>query len=635
VSSAIISSTLTTVCVFLPLVFTAGMVNELLMPLALTIGFCLMASLLVALTVVPASASTLLRKAEPKSHPWFEKIQDVYGKFLGWCLRFKAVPLTASIALLAFCVVMVLNMGIVLLPEMTGNQISVSVTTPEGLSREESYEKAADVIDMLLTVDGVEEVGGMDSSSTAGLLGFGGGSGAYGNYSFFIVTAEDTPASKIKQITDHINSLGENSDCTISASAGSIDDMTALLGSGLSVKVYGEDLEVLQRISEEIVSIVQTVPGYADIQTSFTDGDPTIHLQIDKDKAMAKGLTVAQIYMAIAEKMTTSSTSTTVTVNGVTMDVTVEDHGDPLTVENLLELELEVSTMDATGNAVKQTYQLSEFATVELTTSIGSIGRENLTRYVTVSAGIADGYNATLLSRQLSGKLEQYASSDAVPYGYSVDLGGESSTVNEMVEQMLLLLALGCLFIYLVMVAQFQSLLSPFIVMFTVPLAFTGGMIALMLYGQQLSLLSLMGFAVLMGTVVNNGIVFVDYANQLRLGGMERRAALIATGKTRMRPILMTALTTILAMFQMVFSDDMAGQLGGGMAIVIIGGMIYATAMTLIIVPVIYDIMFKKQPHVVDIGSDNLDDVPDDAAEFLQQEKLLQEAENNETLRES
>ena len=135
---------------------------------------------------------------------------------------------------------------------------------------------------------------------------------------------------------------------------------------------------------------------------------------------------------------------------------------------------------------------------------------------------------------------------------------------------------------------------------------------------------SLMGFVVLLGTVVNNGIVFVDYANQLRLGGIERRAALIATGKTRMRPILMTALTTILAMTKMVMGDDMGSQLGKGMAIVIIGGLAYATLMTLFIIPVMYDILFKRKPLQVDVGSENLDDLPDDAAEFIQQEQQRQ-----------
>ena len=316
-------------------------------------------------------------------------------------------------------------------------------------------------------------------------------------------------------------------------------------------------------------------------------------------------------------KLTTSATSTSVTINGVTMDVTVENNTDPLTAENLMDLEFEATTMSSTGETTKETLKLSDFAKTEESTSISSISRENQTRNITVSATVAEGYNATLLSRELQPKLQEFADSDAVPDGYLIDLGGESTVVNEMVEQMILMMLLGCAFIYLIMVAQFQSLLSPFIVLFTGPLAFTGGMIGLIIYGQQLSLLSLMGFVVLMGTVVNNGIVFVDYANQLRLGGMERRPALIATGKTRMRPILMTAMTTILAMMQMIFADDMASQMGGGMAVVIVGGLAYATLMTLYIIPIMYDIFFKRPPLEVDIGSENLDDVPDDAAEFI------------------
>lgn len=627
VAGSIISSTLTTICVFLPLVFTTGMIKELLLPLGLCIGYCLTASLIVALTVVPAAGSTLLKNTKPKSHPWFDRFQNAYGKFLNWCLDHKAVPLSVSIGLLAVCVWAVINMGIVILPEMTGNQISVNVSTPEGLTREESYAMADDVIELLLEIDGVDEVGVMDTGATSGLLGMSSGSSGYGSYVYYIVLPDGTAASRVQQITDAINEKSTESPCTIEASAGSIDEMTALLGSGLSVNIYGDDLETMEVLSQKVVSIVEQVEGYTDITTSFQDGDPTIHLVIDKDKAMAKGLTVAQIYMEIAEQLTTSATSTTVTLDSVTMDVTVENNSDPLTLETLLELEFETSSIDSSGNTVKEVCKLSEFAVIEETSSISSISRENLTRYVTVSAAVADGYNATLLSRELSKELDAFSDSDEVPYGYTISLDGESSTVNEMVGQMVLLLLLGCIFIYLVMVAQFQSLLSPFIVLFTVPLAFTGGMLGLLIAGQQLSLLSLMGFAVLMGAVVNNGIVFVDYVNQLRLGGLDRRTALIATGKTRMRPILMTALTTILAMFQMIFSDDMAGQVGGGMAIVIVGGMIYATVMTLIIVPVIYDILFKRQPKEVDIGSENLDDIPDDAAEYLEAARTEQEPE--------
>lgn len=210
-----------------------------------------------------------------------------------------------------------------------------------------------------------------------------------------------------------------------------------------------------------------------------------------------------------------------------------------------------------------------------------------------------------------------------------MDLGGESETTNQMIQQMALVLALGLVLVYLIMVAQFQSLLSPFIILFTVPLAFTGGFLGLKFMGEPISMMALMGFLVLMGTVVNNGIVYVDYTNQLRIGGLSRHDALIAAGKTRMRPILMTALTTILAESSLCIGDSLSSQLGKGMGIVIIGGLAYATLMTLFIVPVIYDILFKKQPVNIDTGSESLDDIPDDAAEYLK-EKELEQNRNSE-----
>ncbi len=631
VAGAITSSTLTTVCVFLPLVFTSGMINELMLPLGLCIGYCLGASLLVALTVVPAAASTLLVKSQPKTHKWFEKVQNAYAKVLGWCIDHKALPLSASIALLGFSIWMILNMGIVMIPPMTGNQIQVQVQTPAGITREESYELADDVISQILSVEGIESVGVMDSSSSLSMMsGMAMGGGSYGSYNYYIALPENTPSSTIRNLSKQIENVTMTSPCEISVSSGSMDEMVSLLGSGLSINIYGDDLEILKEISGEVVQVVQQVPGYENITTSFTGGDETIHLKIDRDEAMKHGLTVAQIYMEISKRLSTSSTSTTINVNGVYLDVTVENNTNPLTVENLLEIEFETSKMNTDGTSVKEIHKLSEFATIEKTTSVSSIDRENMTRYVSVSATIAEGKNATLLARELSVLLNNYTSNANLPHGYTVSLQGESSTVNEMVQTMGLMILLGCIFIYLIMVAQFQSLLSPFIVLFTVPLAFTGGMLGLLISGQQLSLLSLMGFALLMGTIVNNGIVFVDYTNQLRLGGMDRKSALIATGKTRMRPILMTALTTILAMIMMIFSDNMAGQMGSGMAIVVVGGLIYGTLMTLIIVPVMYDIFFKKQPKEVDIGSENLDDIPDDAAEFIAEALKKQEAEEAE-----
>ena len=230
--------------------------------------------------------------------------------------------------------------------------------------------------------------------------------------------------------------------------------------------------------------------------------------------------------------------------------------------------------------------------------------------YIT-NAFTKEGENTTLLSRKLQKKLDKYN----VPDGYSIEIAGESTQVNEMIKQMIEALALGFLLIYLVMVAQFQSLMSPFIIIFTVPLAFTGGMLGLKMFNQSISAMAMMGFMILMGTVVNNGIVFVDYVNQLRRKGYSKRDALIKTGKTRLRPILMTAMTTILSMSVMVFSQDAGNAMQKSMAIVVSVGLLYSTLMTLIIVPIMYDILYRHTPKVIDVGSD-LDVVPDEMEEL-------------------
>ncbi len=225
-----------------------------------------------------------------------------------------------------------------------------------------------------------------------------------------------------------------------------------------------------------------------------------------------------------------------------------------------------------------------------------------------VTAVAEENYNTTLLSRDLEKLIDQYN----VPDGYEIKIAGESETNNEMVSSMLTMIGLAIIFIYLVMVAQFGSLLSPFIILLTIPLAFTGGLIALLVTGEEISVMALMGFLVLSGVVVNNGIVFVDYANKLRLDGKEKKDALIETGKTRMRPIMMTALTTILAMSVMAASQDSTAAMSRGMAIVTIGGLIYATFMTLFIVPVLYDIFYRKKLKKVDLGDEETLNETDD-----------------------
>ena len=653
VTGAIIASTLTTVCVFLPMIFTSGTVRELLVPMALSISFCLLASLVVAMSVVPASGSTILRRVTPKENRFMDRVQESYGKSLRWCLRHKLPVLGAAAGLLILCGIRLIMMGIVILPEMSGDDIQVTIVTPEEDTREESYAKVDKVMEAVMGLEDVESVGIMDQSSTAGLLTSGlssSSSDSWGSYLCYVNPSEGVDfSSRVDEICDEIMEATKDIDAEITASTGGMSDMGSLMASGLTISIYGKDMEKMEEIREDIAEIVRGTEGFVDVNAGEEDQEEALHLIIDKDKAMSYGLTVAQIYAEISGRLKTSVTSTNISSGGMSLDVVILDETDPLTRENLMDMEFEpVSLTDASASQTdmssmsaltgddededeeeeETSHKLREFATLETTTSPSSLNRRNLTSYVTVTASVSDGYNLSLLSRDLQKKLDAYKT----PYGYSVVLEGETSQINEMLVQMIKLMLLALLFIYLVMVSQFQSLLSPFIVMFTIPLAFTGGMIGLILFREQLSMLAMMGFLILMGTVVNNGIVFVDYANQLRQGGMERQDALVATGRTRMRPIMMTALTTILAMMGLVLGKGMGSQMGRGMAIVISVGLLYATLMTLYIVPLLYDILFKRQPLTVDTG-DDLDEAPDDAQQFI--EEMRREREEQEEARAS
>ncbi len=627
VFGAVTASTLTTICVFFPMVYTEGLIRELMMPLALTIIYTLLSSLLISMTVVPAACSTLLKKTKPKPHKLFDKIMDLYEKALSFCLHIKIVPLGLAVGLLAFSIVIALQSGIVMIPNASSPQIQGSVTLDENLSREECYEKMGTLIEKLSVIEGIESVCVMSGSSDMTLL-VGASSSSYNSYSLMILCEnEEAGAAEVEKITESMYAVAEElglSD-TFNITSG-MDAMDQMLGSGLSLSIFGEDINELNRISGEIMDIVATVPGYTDISNGNEDAKQILHMYIDRDAAINDGLTVAQIYQAIYGKLTTSTVVTSVNLAGEDLDVEIVTGLEPINVQNIMDYTFTIDDEDEDGNAITRDEPLSEYASIVTENGQKSINRLNSSYYITVTAGVEEGYNNALLSRELLPKLENYE----LPSGYTMDVGGETETTTQMISQMALVLALGLVLVYLIMVAQFQSLLSPFIILFTIPLAFTGGFLGLRFMKEPISMMCLMGLMVLMGTVVNNGIVYVDYTNQLRKGGLSRHEALIAAGKTRMRPILMTAMTTILAEASLCIGDSLSSQLGKGMGIVIIGGLAYATLMTLFIVPVIYDILFRKQPLDIDTGSESLDDIPDDAAEFLKEKREREQIVNQE-----
>ena len=628
VQGSIISSTLTTVCVFLPLVFSSGMVMELMDDMAWTITFSLLASLVVALTVVPCAGSTVLKKPKDIRHPLFDRMLNGYEKLLRFCLRRKAVPLALAVVLLGVSVWRIATMGIVLIPEMSSNQLSMSLTLPADTPDADCFAAADAAMAAVSGVDGVETVGAMSggSNSMAATVGLGADTAANNTEMTFYILLTDDGAAHGERVQQDILQSTADIDGEITLNANGMMDMSALSGSGAEVDIYGNDLDDLRTAADAVKAVMAEIPGIEDISDGQEAGDEEILLTIDKDKAMRSGLTVAQIYQKIAAALTTDATATTLTVNNETYTVKVINAADVPTLDALFDIELTATAMDDSGQQVQTTHTLGEFATRSVHPGYTTIARENGARKMTVTSATADGYNTALLTRELAPKLDALT----LPAGCTAEIAGESTQVSDMLVQMAKMLALALVFVYFVMVAQFQSLLSPFIVLFTVPLAFTGGMLGLMAFGEQLSLISLMGFLVLMGVVVNNGIVFVDYANQLRIGGLQRQDALVATGRTRMRPILMTTLTTVLAMVTMLLSTDAGSEMGKGMAIVIIGGLSYATLMTLFVVPVLYDSFYRKPPVNVDVGDDDLDDLPDDAAEFAAEFAARRAAEQAE-----
>lgn len=622
ISGAVIASTLTTLCVFVPIAFTTGMVNQMLMPFAMTLAYVLTASLVVALTLVPALSRFVFRSHKERKEGLFGKVKDAYGRSLQFCLRHKVLPVLVAVGLVVVSVAGVLNMGISMIPTMSSKTVEANMTLPEDTPKEEAFALADQVMGIAQSIEGVESVSGIDGTATLSMVSSAAsdtGEEVFDMFAFYISVDDSvTTDAQVMAIMDQLVEQTSDLPCEIATMASSNSSMESLAGGGLSLTITGDDRDELLRLSEQVMEAVGRVEGYTEIGNGMEDAEAELSLVIDEDALTREGWTVAQLYQNLADALSHEAASATIWMDGAQAGVTIVDETQVLTRENILDYQ--VSITDGQGEAHE--VALGEFATLEEGVAASTIVRENSRNTITVTAEVEDGYNNALLSRELEKQLDALD----IPDGYLLSFGGELENINTMMEQMMLLLVAGFALIYLVMVAQFQSLLSPFIVILTIPLAFTGGFLALWAAGEQLTMMSLMGFAVLMGTVVNNGIVLVDYVNQLRRGGLEKRDALEAAGRTRMRPILMTALTTILAMVPLAFGQDIGASMQRGMALVVMGGLVYATFMTLYIVPIFYDLLYRRTPTEVDLGDESIDDDPGDAQAYLEQLRERQAA---------
>ena len=614
VLGAVTASTLTTVCVFAPIVFVEGLTRQLFTDLALTITYSLLASLLVALTLVPAMASGMLRREMVQKPGLLDKIYPAYRKAITFALDHKAGVLLLSLVLLVTSAGAAVMRGFTFMPEMDMNNLSLTVTMPEGTTRRQAVELADTVLERVMTVDNVQDAGFMMSGGTMGGLNMGGSSGGSYDVEGYITMPEGTFGSDAAK---EITALCADLPCEVTASGVMSSMMSMMTGSGVSLQVFGDDMEDLQSAAQDLAKRLEQVDGVAEVDDGLDESAPALQVVVDRVAAAKKGMTVAQIYMKVAAALQSSTSVSNVTLGGESMALSVDAAKDStVTREKLLELEI---TPDATlssamggsagSSALSQlsgssddtekddgTFKLGDVAKVQETVSMNTISRDQQRRCVTVTATVADGYNVT----RVTYAARQALGSAALPDGVTVEFNGENEQIMDALGQLLLMLLLGVVLVYFIMVAQFQSLKSPFIVMFTIPLAFTGGFLALLMTGIEVSVISLIGFVMLVGIIVNNGIVLVDYINQQRLAGMERREAIIDAGVTRLRPILMTSLTTILGLIVTAAAKNAGTALMQPVAVVCIGGLLYATLMTLFVVPCMYEIMNRRDLRKVD-----------------------------------
>ena len=590
VAGAIMASTLTTVCVFLPIVFTEGITRQLFVDMGLTITYSLFASLLIALTVVPAMAAGVLSKTKvQKESKIFGRLMEVYGKILELALRFKPIVLVLVLVLLVVSTMASFSRGVAFMPDMDSTQITMTLTMPKDTPLDDTAAVTDAVVEKLMAMEDVVDVGAMASSSSLGMLS-GGGNSASNETSVYVALREDKEKDNLeiaRDIRKSIADILEENQAEVSIETSTMD-MSALGGSGITVQVKGRELDTLQAIAKDIAAIMDSVEGTTEVSDGLEDSTGELRIMIDRDKAIEHGLTVAQIFQQIQVKLADAASATTLETEIEEYSVYVRHAKDiELTRELVKSLEIDRTMQDG----MKEKIMLSDIASFESTEAPKAVNRIDQTRYIGVTAAIADGYNVGFVSEDVETALRNYD----MPSGYSYTMSGENETITDAMEQVYLMLILALIFMYLIMVAQFQSLLSPFIIMFTIPLAFTGGFIGLFVSGSEVSVIALIGFVMLSGIIVNNGIVLVDYINQLRVGGMEKKEAIITAGRTRIRPVMMTALTTILALSTMAFSDDMGADMSKPMSVVTIGGLIYGTLLTLIVIPCIYDLFMREK----------------------------------------
>ncbi len=593
VKGAVIASTLTTMAVFLPIVFIKGLAEQLFKPLALAVAFSVFASLLVALTVVPLLASRYLLLEDYAggkrglrtrlyllSENWFSRLNNGYRRLLAWALAHRRWVLLIVGAAFALSVAAFPLVGFEFLPTMDQGYVNITIQMPKGTALEETDQVAAKIEKLTRELPEVESV-------FTG-VGFTGIQGLWGSVSTdqaqvtLKLVDKSRRALSDQEVAEKVRALVKNipgAEIEVAAQDPSFQERS--MSAPVELRIKGDDLNTLARLGDRVAELVRQVPGTRQVTSSLEGGRPEIQVSVDRDRAAAYGLSPLEIASTVRTAIE-GTVATRYRSGGEEVDIRVLlDKGEKDGVIGIKELE-RLTISSPLGVKVP----LAEVAAFKLEMGPHTIERLDQSRQVTIKAQIAGRpLNA------VTGEIREKLSSLSLPSGYAVEFGGEQEMMTETFQDLGLALALAVVLVYLVMMAQFESALFPFIVMFSVPVTIIGVVFSLLVTGRTFSVSAFIGAILLVGIVVKNAIVLIDYVNKLRQRGLSRMEALLQAGPIRLRPILMTALTAIFAMFPMTLAIGEGSEGQAPLATVVVGGLAFSTLITLVLVPVIYSLL--------------------------------------------
>lgn len=570
---AVIASTTTTLVVFLPIVFTDGIASDLFTPLALTVSFSLIASLVVAITLVPMLSSKLLAKAmeDHGRRYWFDRflawLTNAYKNLLERALKYRKTTVFSTLLLLVLSIAAVPFIGAEFIPEADQGQVGITIETEPGMSLSYTEEIVEQVNERLESYEDEMETNFVSMGSDAGMMG--GGSASY-TIQLIPSTERERSTNDIVQAMDEDLESIPGADIKVNAMG-----MEAGLGNPIQIVLNGPEHEVLRELSEEVVEAIAKVDGVHNPESSATDGTPQLDISIDKDEAAAYGLTQDQVLSQI-ELQFTGQVISTYRESGREMDISmVYPEDERSTIKDLQDMKIQTPT-----GSVISLEQISDF--VEMQGPVALL-RENQQPQMNVTSEIMDRDLGSIVS-----DVEDTLAGMNLPEGYNYNIGGQAEDMAESFGDLAIALIFSIFLVYAVMAVQFENFLFPFIIMFAMPTAVIGVIAGFLIAGLPLSIPGFIGIIMLAGIVVNTSIILVDYINILRRRGYERHEAIVEAGQSRLRPILMTTMTTILAMVPLGLALGEGAEMQQPLAITIIFGLSFSSLFTLVLVPVIY-----------------------------------------------